>query len=278
MNLRLIRMGLSTLFGWKKQGYFIPYRYADMVPDVKESAVYPELLKKFDERKAVFEDFLKTASDYYTIFERLSNTTPPTPRFEQDWFPRLDGVAAYTAVRTFKPETIIEVGSGHSTRFMMQAVKDEELQTQITAIDPAPRADISKLPITVHNRIVQEMDLSVFSVLKENDILFIDSSHIALPGSDVDFLFLNVLPALKKGVIVHIHDIFLPHHYPKAWEWRGYNEQQAVAPLLDGGYEIMFSSAYAARYLKEEITQNKLGKIPLNAGAFETSLWLRKRI
>ena len=277
MGFRLLRMGLNTLLGLKKQGFFIPYRYADTLPIAEKRDVYPALLahmKKLDPR---FQEFLNLIASYKNNFSTFGSKPPPYPRWEQDWFPRLDGAAAYTMVRMEKPNQIIEVGSGHSTRFMMQAVLDENLPTKMTAIDPAPRADISKLPIQIHNDIVQNVDPDLFTKLQAGDILFIDSSHIAMPGTDVDYLFLNILPTLPKGVIVHIHDIFLPHAYPASWEWRGYNEQQIVAPLIFGDFEILFSSAYAARYLTTHLSDTQLDRLPLSDGAFETSLWLRKQ-
>ncbi len=160
---------------------------------------------------------------------------------------------------------------------MYRAIHDEGLDTELSAIDPAPRADITKLPIKIDNRIVQETNLSAFDVLEANDILFIDSSHIAMPGTDVDFLFLDILPALPAGVTVHIHDIFLPDAYPAEWEWRGYNEQQAVVGFLSGGFDVLFSSHYAAKYMTAEVTKCGLDDIPLQEGAFETSLWLQKK-
>ncbi|WP_037492813.1 class I SAM-dependent methyltransferase [Sneathiella glossodoripedis] len=277
MNFRLLRMGISTLLNIRKQGYFIPYRYADSIPQQSEKHVYTSLEEKFDQKREEFERFLKFISGFQETFAEFGKFPPPYPRWEQDWFPRLDGASAYSMVRKYKPSSIIEIGSGHSTRFMMQAVQDGELNTNFTAIDPAPRADISKLPVEIHGNIVQSVDTEIFRQLGENDILFIDSSHIAMPGSDVDHLLLTVLPILPKGVIIHIHDIMLPFAYPDSWHWRGYNEQQAVAPLLLCGFELLFSSAYVARRMKTEIEASGLDNIPLRKGAVETSLWLRKQ-
>ena len=89
---------------------------------------------------------------------------------------------------------------------------------------------------------------AVFEALAAGDILFIDSSHIAMPGTDVDRLFLDVLPRLAGGTLVHIHDITLPYAYPKIWDWRGYNEQLLAGALLQGGgYELVFASHFVAR-------------------------------
>ncbi len=277
MSFRRLKMGLNTVLGRKKQGYFIPYRYLETTPTLGDQVPYETQKTLFDAEKNTFLHYLNQIASHLDQFKGFGKAPPPEPRFEQDWFPRLDGAAAYSMVREFAPKTIIEVGSGHSTRFMLRAIKDGKLQTEFHAIDPAPRADISKLPISIDNQIVQNSDLSVFQKLQAGDILFIDSSHIAMPGSDVDYLFLNILPALPAGVVVHIHDIFLPDAYPAAWEWRGYNEQQAVAGLLTGGFEILFSSHYAAKYMADEVEKSGLGDLPLPKGAFETSLWLRKK-
>ncbi len=153
MSFRLLRMGLNTLLGLKKQGFFIPYRYADTLPIAEKRDVYPALLAHMKKLEPRFQEFLNLITAYKGNFSTFGSKPPPYPRWEQDWFPRLDGAAAYTMVRAEKPNQIIEIGSGHSTRFMMQAVLDENLPTKMTAIDPAPRADISKLPIQIHNDI-----------------------------------------------------------------------------------------------------------------------------
>lgn len=181
-------------------------------------------------------------------------------------------------VRQMRPRRIVEIGSGHSTRFLAKAVIDEELQTHLTAIDPAPRADISALPgIETIEQPVSACGEQVFQALSGGDMLMIDSSHILMPGSDVDFLLNQVLPQLSAGVIVHFHDICLPDDYPAVWRWRGYNEQQGVAALLQGGaYEILFSSHYVTSRMPETVADGIIGRLDIPEGAFETSLWLKK--
>jgi hypothetical protein len=124
---------------------------------------------------------------------------------------------------------------------------------------------------------VQQVGNEVFSTLTAGDVLFIDSSHLLMPGTDVDVLFNRVLPQLPAGVFVHIHDIFLPDDYPAAWSWRGYNEQLAVAALLQGGgFAPLWSSRYVLTRMKEQVSRSVLARLPLQDGAFESSLWLRK--
>jgi predicted O-methyltransferase YrrM len=204
--------------------------------------------------------------------ERIGAEPPPAPRWHQDWFPRLDAAAAYAIVRMTRPRRIVEVGSGHSTRFLARAVRDGELATQITAIDPAPRASIRALALDWRETPVQATDPALFASLEANDILFIDSSHQVKPGSDVEFLLGEALPRLAKGVRIHFHDIFLPDDYPDAWAWRRYNEQQAVAALLAEGYAAEFSSHGVA---SGSVT-GVLARLPLARDAKESSLWLCK--
>ena len=205
--------------------------------------------------------------------EKLGSEPPPQPRWNQDWFPRLDAAAAYAMVRVTRPKRIVEVGSGHSTRFLARAVRDGGLDTVVTAIDPAPRASLAGLNITFIGNPVQQAGTEAFRALAPNDILFIDSSHQIKPGSDLEFLFEKVLPKLQRGVRVHFHDIFLPDGYPRAWEWRRYNEQAAVARLLQRDYAQEFSSQQA---LKQRTLSGVLARLPLVPGALESSLWLRK--
>ena len=205
--------------------------------------------------------------------DAIGADSPPAPRWNQDWFPRLDAAAAYAIVRMTRPRRIVEVGCGHSTRFLARAVADGALATQITCIDPAPRASIARLPIAHLAAPVQEAPMALFQALAPGDILFIDSSHQVKPGSDVDFLIRRVLPVLAEGVRVHFHDIFLPDDYPAEWAGRRYNEQAAVKNLMTSGYVLEFSSHQAQRAGLNGV----LARLPLMPGGRETSFWLRKR-
>lgn len=212
--------------------------------------------------------------DYQDPLLAIGAAPPPAPRWNQDWFPRLDAAAAYAMVRSLKPRRIVEVGSGHSTRFLARAVADGGLDTRITAIDPQPRAPIEKLPVEWLRVPVQRV--AAFPALGEDDILFIDSSHQVRPGSDVEFLLKAVLPMLPAGVRVHFHDIFLPDDYPKEWAWRRYNEQAAVASLIESNiFKVDFASHALVSRSPERIS-GVLARLPLVPGAIESSLWLTK--
>jgi predicted O-methyltransferase YrrM len=269
---RRLRLGLRTLLGGRAGGFFIPYRHAPQVTPV----AYPALEPLFAESLPRMLEVLDRIEALGGRLETLDGP-PPVPRWGQDWFPRLDGAALYALVRSTRPGRILEVGSGHSTRFMAQAVADGGFPCRITCIDPEPRADLGHLPVELHRRVLGTADAGLAEALAAGDMLFIDSSHVAMPGSDVDLLLNAMLPRLRPGVLVHVHDVFLPDPYPKHWAWRGYNEQVAVASLLaGGGWSIRFASRYLVTREADRLARGVIGRLPLPGGALETSLWLEK--
>ena len=222
---------------------------------------------------------LACIEQHAAALESLGNEPPPAPRWTQDWFPRLDAAAAYAMVRRFKPRRIVEVGSGHSTRFLARAAADGATGTALTAIDPAPRATLVGLDTELLKMRMQDAGDAPFARLAEGDFLVIDSSHKMERGSDVELLVERILPALPRGVYVHFHDIFLPDDYPQAWAWRRYSEQRAVAPLLSGGdYAIQFASSWILTRSKHLLERGVISRLPLVPGAIESSLWLRKTV
>ena len=270
-------MGLATVLGLKRQGFFIPYRYAEKIPQSEVHLNYSRIEQRLNDSQAIFENHISFIKQYTDELRNIGPDNPPQPRWNQNWFPALDAAIAYTMVRKHAPKNIIEVGSGHSTRFMARAVTDGLLDTKISAIDPVPRAVIDKLDINIIKNTVQEVGLDMFDLLKPGDILFIDSSHILMPGTDVDFLINRVLSRIPVGVIIHIHDIFLPDNYPQSWHWRGYNEQLAIAVLLQGDrFEILFSSYYVATRMSQTLEGTLLFELDRPKESFETSLWIRK--
>lgn len=271
---RLKDMALNTLDGERKEGFFIPYRYAGSVPEQQE--IYAGLAARFEREHDTFKAWLANAERYAEELSSIDGTSAFLARFDQYWFPRLDAAMAYTMVRSLKPERIIEVGSGHSTRFMALAIHHEDYEASFTAIDPEPRKEVAELPISFERKILQQVDLKIFDALEAGDLLCIDSSHILMPGTDVDIAINRILPILPRGVVVFFHDIFLPFAYPEDWTWRGYNEQNAVGGLLQGGYELLFASHYVLKRLSESVSQSVIGRLPLLEGAHECGLWMRK--
>ncbi len=277
MHRRSMRLGLLTVLGLARRGFFIPYRYADTLPDPGRNPSYPALEGILAAAEPRFVELLAAIDALEDDLMALGQEAPPAPRWTQDWFPTLDAAAAYAIVRGHKPGRIVEVGSGHSTRFMKRAVDDGGLGTQITAIDAKPSRFVDKLDIEFIATTLGAVDSPVFADLGPGDILFIDSSHILMPGSDVDELFNRIMPALPKGALVHIHDIFLPDDYPMIWDWRGYNEQLGAAPLLTGGgYEVLFASHYVTTRMAAQLAASTVARLPTEPGSHPASLWLRK--
>lgn len=263
--------GAATLLGGRR-GYFIPVRHVA----APSPTHYPALDPVFVAAEPEFRRRLAEIRRFVPSFGAMSGP-PPAPRFDQDWFPRLDATMAYTIVREGRPALIVEIGSGHSTRFMARAIGDGGLPARLLAIDPAPRATIARLAVDWRRTPLQAVDAELFGKLAAGDILFVDSSHVLMPGSDVDRVLGDILPRLVRGVVVHFHDIFLPDGYPGAWAWRGYNEQNAVAALLAaGGWRLLWSSHWVATRMSGELTAAGLGALPLLPGAHESSLWLEK--
>jgi hypothetical protein len=268
---RRFGMALATLLG-RARGFFIPYRYAATV----EPCAYPAIETRLAACVPAFDSVLAEIERHGERLERMRGPAPQ-PRFDQGWFPTLDAAAAYAIVRRARPARIVEVGSGHSTRFLARAIADEALATELVCIDPAPRAPLRGLPVRWIEDVVQRAPAACFAHLRSGDVLFVDSSHVLMPGTDVDWLLNRVLPGLAAGVLVHFHDVFLPDPYPAAWAWRGYNEQQALAPLLHGPtYACLFASHYIASRSPERLDRGVLARLP-RAGAPEGSLWLAKR-
>jgi Methyltransferase domain len=234
------------------------------------------VIEFFEKARPGFRHALDIIEHYRAGLLAIGDEAPPAPRWKQDWFPRLDAAAAYSFVRAFKPARIIEVGSGHSTRFLVRAIRDEGLRTEVTTIDPGPRRSPKLLPVEFLQSPVQDVPPARFGALRSGDMVFIDSSHRYAPGSDVAFLLDDILPRLSPGVLVHVHDIFLPDAYPAEWIWRGYSEQQALARVIMAGrFECLFSSHYVTRWMGESLGGSVVRRLPLPAGAYESSLWLR---
>ena len=160
-------------------------------------------------------DFLAAANDFRDSLLSIGPVTLPEPRWDQDWSPRLDALAAYVTVRQARPVRIVEIGAVHSIRFLARTGRDGGLNTEITSLDPEPRATLNGLSgVDLICTPIQSAGSSVVSELVAGDTLFVGSSHKWHPGSDFAVLFNEILPLLVRGCRVHSHDIFLPGGYP----------------------------------------------------------------
>ncbi len=176
-------------------------------------------------------------------------------------FSWLDARALFCFLRLWQPARVVEVGSGYSS-LLISDVKRRFLaqHTTIQCIEPFPRPFLhrAEMGFELIQKKVQDIPIKFFASLKAGDLLFIDSSHVCKTGSDVNYLYLQVLPQLQRGVRIHIHDIFLPHDYLKAWvidENRSWNEQYLLQALLvfSSGFKVLFGNYYAFQRYPQHI-------------------------
>lgn len=217
------------------QTLFLDYQVA-FRPRFPVGKPHPELFQIINKGRDRYAEHLQNILKHQPVLQAISKTpdeaNPLHPNYNNGFFPGLDLVALYSLLGHYQPKQYWEVGSGNSTKVAAKAVKDLGLDTHITSIDPMPRADIDQLAHTVIREPLENTDLDRFSQLEANDILFIDNSHRCLPNSDVTVVFLELLPRLKPGVVVHIHDIYLPYDYPQFMADRFYSEQYLLATWL----------------------------------------------
>jgi hypothetical protein len=197
---------------------------------------HKELLSIINKNRGEYKDIISKALTYKenisTIKDMKLENDPVNPVWNNGFLPGLDIVAIYTLLSELKPNKYIEVGSGNSTKVAYKAKQEQNLSTKIISIDPMPRAEIDNLADQVIRKPFENIDFDVIDELEAGDILFIDNSHRILPNSDAMVFFMETLPRLKKGVIVHIHDIYLPFDYPQFMCDRFYTEQYGLAMYI----------------------------------------------
>jgi predicted O-methyltransferase YrrM len=279
----------------------IPNRYEEPVPDLAE-------LRDFEWDKEISltgvdlrpKDQIKTLrqiSKYFTEFKRLP-AEKTLPKEVEEYFHNnpafraADAGVYYGLIRYFKPRRIIEIGAGFSTLLAAQAVSanaKEGKKCDLTAIEPYPsvtlRQGVPGLKKLVEGNL-QTVSLKEFEKLGKNDILFIDSSHILRIGSDVSYEFLEIIPRLKKGVLIHVHDIYFPLDYPEKLitrDFKFYNEQYLLQAFL--AFNREFKTFWAGQYMycrHFELIRKYFsdflpgGKSPENAGK-NVSFWMRRK-
>jgi predicted O-methyltransferase YrrM len=204
-----------------------------------------------ESRADVFRRAIDAIERYGPELSRIPAEPGPsgTPSWGQDWFTGLDAAALYTFIREREPSRYHEIGSGNSTTFAAQAIRDGNLKTQILSVDPEPRVDVDLVCDEVIRAPLQDGDLDRVRALERGDVVLVDSSHYAMTNSDVVAFFLNLLPSLDPGVLVGIHDVFLPDDYPWWLAGRWYSEQYMLAAWLLGSrgtVDIRLASHYCA--------------------------------
>ena len=248
----------------ENDGYHVtPVHFYYPIPDTRE--LHDEILNRRTELKGIninektqlglLSYFEENYKDEYDRIPKEETGVPYEYYLNNGAFGSVDGEILYCMIRHFKPRKVFEIGSGYSTCLAAQTSlenKKNGVHTELHAFEPYPNFILQKgfqgLSY-LHEIKIQDLSLSAFDDLKGNDILFIDSSHVLKIGSDVQYEYLEVIPRLNKGVIVHVHDIFLPAEYPKKWlkeEHLFWNEQYLLQAFLqfNDSFEIIWAGSY----------------------------------
>lgn len=257
--------------------YMMPIHYYSSIPDLdkikgdphwdlKPSEIPGIDLNEGYQLRLLQVEFPKYVNDYDFPLEMHDVGNSNTFYFNNHMFANTDAEVYYCMIRHFKPHIIIEVGGGRSTQICCAAIarnlEVHKTKTHIYVIEPYPNMEIlkplSQGLITLIEREAQDIDYEFFRQLQANDILFVDSSHVVKSGGEVNYLFLDVFPRLKTGVIVHIHDIRLPYEVPKSFivdQSRFFTEQYLLQAFLIGNeaFEVLWATYFMTKKFPEKI-------------------------
>jgi predicted O-methyltransferase YrrM len=189
--------------------------------------LHPLLLEILEAKRIAYKSTLESLMAFKEPFAEIPAIDRRNP-----FLPGLDSLALYSLLSLKNPKTYLEVGSGYSTKFARRAIRDHMLQARIISVDPHPTAEIDSLCDVVIRQRLEDADLAPFFALEAGDFVFMDGSHRCLTNSDVTVFFLDILPRLRAGVFVEIHDIHLPYDYPPEWAQRYWSEQYLLAAYL----------------------------------------------
>jgi hypothetical protein len=259
--------------------YNLKARYGYFRPHHKQIA---EKLSLFCDNYKQFIQGLGSLADFFAEIPMEQPSNPEqaaAPYWSNDYLPTGDAIALCGFLFTHNPLIYLEIGSGNSTKFARRVISHFNLRTKIISVDPSPRSEIDAICDKVIRAPIEIVPQSVFDSFQGNNILFIDSSHRCLQNSDVTLIFLDILPNLNPGVIVHFHDICWPDDYPDEWVARVYNEQYllGVLFLFGAGYEILYSSKYVSSDsdLRSEFEAVLRRSLPDRCGCEGSSLWMK---
>jgi hypothetical protein len=280
MNITEIYRFLSPKF----QNLFLEYkvnfkpRYGNGLPPHPE--LYSIINAYRDNYKILLNRILEYKEVFWGIKDSKDENNLENPSWNNGFLSGLDIMGIYTLISEYKPKKYIEIGSGNSTKVAYKAKKHQNICTEIISIDPIPRAEIDNLSDKVIREPFENINFNILEELNENDILFVDNSHRILPNSDAMVFYLEILPRLKKGIIVHIHDIYLPYDYPQFMCDRFYSEQYGLAMYLLANpkkYEPLLPNyfIYEDKELSKQIEpvwkHSNLEKVERHGGSF----WLK---
>lgn len=265
-----------------------PGHYYSPVPSIEDIQTNEEKIfnatreiKGITISKEKHTEYIENFKKYYSLLPFTSEKINENRYYYNNvMFGESTGALLFCFMHHLQPKKIIEVGSGFSSALMLDTNNKFFGNTiDLTFIEPYPQRLESLIrkgdKATIYRKKLQDIDPALFTSLEENDILFIDSSHISKIGSDVNFLFFEILPLLKKGVFIHIHDIFYPFEYPKKWIYSGifWNELYMLRAFLmyNNSFSVEFFNTYAITACQQELMD-----LPFFSENVGGSIWLRK--
>lgn len=281
---------------WQRLGLHLTLNhYYEPVPDTRKlktelwsrESELVGLRMREEEQLLLLDQFKTQFKDEYDNLPAEKSSIPYAFFLDNPGFSRIDAEILYCMIRHLKPRRVVEVGAGNSTYLIAQTLLKNQQEVpgshcEFITIDPYPneviRTGFPGLTRTIECPI-QEIPLKTFEQLGANDIFFIDSSHMLKIGSDVQYEYLEIIPRLKPGVIVHIHDVHFPSEYPKdvvLGSHRFWNEQYLVQAFLafNESFEILWAGCFMHFRHPEALAAVFASYDP--AGRWPSSLWIRR--
>ena len=274
--------------------HVLPIYFYSPVPDTRTLGnPWSELTKlvgidiREKEQLELLSLFISNYKNEYDRFPINRTSNPTEYHVGNTSFGSVDAEILYCMIRYFKPRKILEIGSGYSTLLSAKAIlrnkeEDRNYDCELMTIDPYPcellRNEIPGVTKVISKR-VQDIPLSEFQKLRDNDILFIDSTHVLKIGSDVVYEYLEIIPRLKKGVIIHSHDILLPAQYHKKWVLENHffwNEQYLLQAFLafNEDFRVIWASSYIHLRHQDRLA-NAFGSYSKDKN-WPVSFWMRR--
>lgn len=280
----------DTFHLWEEHGFHItPVHFHQPIPDTR--SLSDNLWERESDLVGVdmnddvqLRHLREIYPRYRAEYDQFPADSPERPHefyFNNGSFSGTDALVLYCMVRYYRPKLIVEVGSGFSSRVSAQAALRNE-HTELVCIEPYPDVILTNgFPglTSLIAKEVQEVGLDLFQRLAAGDILFIDTSHVVKCGGEVNHLFLEILPRLNPGVLVHIHDIFIPWEYPREWMMNDlmfYNEQYLLQAFLsfNSAFEVLVSNHYLGRKYQTEMKAAFPNSPWWGGGSF----WMRRKL
>lgn len=265
LSLQVIRKGIEGSRAWeifnhlKIPGFgtnlvrfYFPIYYVDKPSRDSFSDFFIEDLTHFLHAQGNYAELIEqvsiVANDFLALPDKEEN--PQQPYLDNWFYGLIDAAVAGAIVKKYQPKTILEIGSGVSTRIMKYSIDRFNVDSKIICIDPEPRVDIDSVADLVIKKPLEDSIPEIKNMLKAGDILFMDGSHYVFQENDTTTFFFKLLPVLPKGVLIHIHDIYLPFDYPPNVQNQLWSEQYLLACLIMGGfkdYKVVFPTYFLSK-------------------------------